>query len=76
MNHETAVAMAVVLAIIVVVIVYGVILGGLETGEEGFANLTERPEQDDPQFAEFEESSSDVFPVQSGIKTGITKYST
>lgn len=46
MNHETAVAMAVVLAVIVMTIIYSMISGGLNIGEQGVGNITERAEDD------------------------------
>ncbi len=46
MNHETAVAMAVVLAVIVITIIYSMISGGIDLGEQGVGNITERAEDD------------------------------
>jgi len=68
MNHETAVAMAVVLAVIIITVLYGLISGGLDIGEQGVGNVTERAEDDDTgQNLDFTSSSANPNEVPKTI---------
>lgn len=58
MNHETAIAMAVVLAVIVITIIYGLISGGIDMGEEGIGNLSDRADSDNPSFASYTDKNT------------------
>lgn len=71
MNHETAVAMAVVLAVIIITLIYSLISGGLNVGETGVGNITERADEDDdgPSFASLD-SPQPFFSEESSIKGG------